>query len=578
MSDWIGAHRKPETQERIRTFVGRHNDSLTGVLILIWASYVFFHNIASYPVETDEALYAAVGRQIARTNEWFRLEHEGSPFFYKPPLFFWLMAVAIRILGENDFAVRFPSAALGLATTVLVYVAGKRLFSGRTALTAALITTTTYNMVWLAPRGKMDVELGFWMNLAFFSFLLAYREKERQLGFLVLSFLAMTIATLLKGPIGFVLPGFAGLIYLVSARKVTLIGEVPALATGVVFTVGAASVYYLLLGPDFNHYFFVVENLARITEKSEPVFFYFYMTFVDFFPWSLFLPCTAVSLWKSGRLIPGTPEFTTLVWFLSFLLLLTIPSYKEEDFLVYLVPPFALLMASSWQRDLSAPRAGADPANRCPRGALILLCVGILALLFTGPGILQKRYPGFPDMIRPAHAALGLSGFVVAVYVALRRETKAVFLTICLVAVTLTFGYLELFKPARGNYNKVKIIADAIRSIVGDAPLALSNTQGSVELLYYLDRREPTRFLAPEEIQRYFRSEKKVFALLVKDVYERIQSRSDLPITKLAEYSHRRWRLVLVENQAVKREAERNLHPPRRANPGRIARAVNGSG
>jgi len=354
MSDRVSINWKLQSREWILNFARRHNEWLALGLILLWASYVFFYNIASHPVETDEALYAAVGRQIARTNEWFRLEHEGAPFFYKPPLYFWLMALAIRILGENDFAVRFPSAALGLATTVLVYVAGKRLFSGRTALTAALITTTTYNIVWLAPRGKMDVELGFWLNLAFFCFLLAYREKDRQLGFLVLSFLAMTIATLLKGPIGVLLPGIAGLIYLLATRKFKSIGELPALATGLILTVGAAGVYYLLLGTDFNRYFFVVENLVRITQRSEPYFFYFYMIFAAFFPWSLFIPCAAVSLWKSGRLISGTPEFTALVWFLSFLLFLTIPSYKEEDFLVYLVPPFALLMARSWQDGLSA--------------------------------------------------------------------------------------------------------------------------------------------------------------------------------------------------------------------------------
>jgi len=471
------------------------------------------------------------------------------------------MAVAIRFLGENDFAVRFPSAALGLATTVLVYVAGKRLFSGRTALTAALITTTTYNMVWLAPRAKMDVELGFWMNLAFFSFLLAYREKDRHLGFLVLSFLAMTIATLLKGPIGFMLPGFAGLVYLLATRKSKTLSELPALAIGSAVLAGISSIYYLALGPDFNHYFFVVENLGRITEESKPFYFYFSMIFADLFPWSLFIPCAAIALWKSGLLKTGTHEFATLVWFLSFLLLLTLPSYKEEDFLVYLVPPFALLMASSWQRDLSTPRAEAAPTNRCRRGALILLCMGIMVLLLPGSKIIQMRFPGFPDVIRPAHSALGLSGLLVAVYVALRRGTKAIFFTICLTAMTLTFGYVELFKPARGNYNRVKIIADAIRSIVGDAPLALSYTQGSVELLYYIDRREPTRFVAPEEIPRYFRSEKKAFALLAKDVYERIQSRSDLPIKTLAEYSHRKWRLVLVENQAVKPEAERDYQP-----------------
>jgi hypothetical protein len=219
-------------------------------------------------------------------------------------------------------------------------------------------------------------------------------------------------------------------------------------------------------------------------------------------------------------------------------------------------------MADSWHRDLSAPRGGADPVNRCRTGALILLSAGIGVLLVAGPRMLQIRFPGFSAMIRPAYAALGLAGLTAALYFAWRRGTKAVLFTVCIMATTLTFAYVELFKPARGDYNKVKIIAAAIRSVVGDAPFALSHNQGSVELLYYLDRREPTRFIVPEEIQGYFRSEKKVYALLVQGVFEGIQHRSDLSIKKLAEYSHRKWRLVLVANQGVKTEAERDDQRP----------------
>jgi 4-amino-4-deoxy-L-arabinose transferase-like glycosyltransferase len=537
-----------QARQWIQAIAAPFNERWAGVFLLVWAAFVFFRNITSHPVETDEALYAAVGRQIARTNEWFRLEHEGTPFFYKPPLYFWLMAVAIKSFGENDFAVRFPSAALGLATTVLVYVAGKRLFSGRTALTAALITTTTYNLIWLAPQGKMDVELGFWLNLAFFSFLLAYREKDRQLGFLVLSFSAMTIATLLKGPIGLMLPGFAGLVYLLATRKSKTFSELPALAIGSAVLAGISSIYYLALGPDFNHYFFVVENLARITEESKPFYFYFYMIFADLFPWSFFIPCAAIALWKSGLLKSGTHEFATLLWFLSFFFFLNVPSYKEEDFLVYLVPPFALLIARSWEHVLSESKLSPAPTDRCYRASLISLSCVISFLLWIGPRTLKIRHPGFPSMISPSHFLFVLGGCLVAIYVALSQAKKTIFSTVCVIAMALTFFFAHFYRPAREQYNRVRAISYEVRSIVGDSPLVLSYTQGSTEFLYYLDRREPVRFVDREEARRLLRSDRKLFAVLLRNVYEEIKSGADFPLHKLAEYTHRHWQYVLVSN------------------------------
>ena len=45
------------------------------LLLLIWGLFVCYRHLSS-PVETDEALYAAVGRRIARTHEWVQLQYE----------------------------------------------------------------------------------------------------------------------------------------------------------------------------------------------------------------------------------------------------------------------------------------------------------------------------------------------------------------------------------------------------------------------------------------------------------------------------------------------------------------------
>jgi len=520
------------------------------LLLLIWGLFVCYRHLSS-PVETDEALYAAVGRRIARTHEWVQLQYEGSPFLYKPPLHFWLMALSTLFWGESEFAVRFPSATFGIATMVLVYYCGKILFHRGVGLTGSLVTTTTFVAVWLMRKGKMDVELGFWINLAFFAFYLAYRRENRRAGFLWFSFLSMAIATMQKGPIGILLPGFAALVYLMTVRRAKMFREIPLLALCFATFLCITGIYYGALGAEFNRYFFVVENLDRITEDSKPLLFYFYMIFADFFPWGFFLPCLGIYVWASRGLRVDGEELLTALWFVSFFLFLNIPSYKEEDFIVYLIPPFALMIARYWDRFLILGCGNLPPAeNRLLRTTLILLGLGIILGLFIGPELIQMRFPMFPRFLPQLYVLFLLMGSCAMIYAAWRQQTRMIFLSVVAVAVVMTFGVVQFYDPARGQYNTVKMIGQQLRLIVGDSPLVISPTQGTVELLYYLDRPEPVRYVgSPEEARMAFSSEQKIFALLTRDLYEKLEHRNGLSLSRLAEYTHRKWHYVLVSNR-----------------------------
>ena len=124
----------------------------------------------------------------------------------------------------------------------------------------------------------------------------AYRAGERSFGYLCLAFSAMAVGTMLKGLVG------------------VLVGE----------------------------------NLTRIFHASNSPFFYLYSILADFFPWSLFLPCACLYLWTSRFERSSEEEALLRVWFIGFFLLLNLPAGKAERFLVYLIPPFALLMARYW--------------------------------------------------------------------------------------------------------------------------------------------------------------------------------------------------------------------------------------
>ncbi|HEM62277.1 MAG TPA: hypothetical protein ENO24_08300, partial [Chloroflexi bacterium] len=79
--------------------------------------------------------------------------------FVKPghngPLYYLILHGWVRLAGDSEFSVRFPSLVCGVLGVPLVYLVG-RLWLGSTAsLTAATLATTSPYLVWYGQEGKM---------------------------------------------------------------------------------------------------------------------------------------------------------------------------------------------------------------------------------------------------------------------------------------------------------------------------------------------------------------------------------------------------------------------------------------
>ncbi|MEG4807813.1 glycosyltransferase family 39 protein [Microcoleus sp. F8-D3] len=70
-------------------------------------------------VDETEPLFAEAARQMTVTGDWITPYFNGETRFDKPPLIYWLMAVAYRTLGVNEWAVRLPSALCAIGLTCL---------------------------------------------------------------------------------------------------------------------------------------------------------------------------------------------------------------------------------------------------------------------------------------------------------------------------------------------------------------------------------------------------------------------------------------------------------------------------
>src|SRR5262249_11541392 len=97
---------------------------------LLVAGCLFFIGLGRAPLlEPDEGRNAEVAREMLVSGRWITPHFDTLPYLDKPVIVFWMVAGCIRLFGASEWAGRFPSALMAMATAVLVWMLAKRMFS-----------------------------------------------------------------------------------------------------------------------------------------------------------------------------------------------------------------------------------------------------------------------------------------------------------------------------------------------------------------------------------------------------------------------------------------------------------------
>lgn len=254
----------------------------------------------------DEARYAQVAREMAEGGHVFVPHLNGEVYSEKPPLFFWaIMASSLLTGGVGETAARLPSALAALGAALLVFAMGRRLFGRRGAWLAAAAFTTCYKILWQGRFGQIDMLLTFWVALAMWIWLLAYTERRPRL--YPLFFVVTGVATVTKGPAGFLPPLLALVAFLLICRER---GELKRFRIGRGFLLWAAVVLSwlvpagLVAGWGYVETMTLQQNLTRYADPwhhHQPFWYYLAVLPVGFFPWSFFLPAAVAVAWERLR-------------------------------------------------------------------------------------------------------------------------------------------------------------------------------------------------------------------------------------------------------------------------------------
>lgn len=377
--------------------------------LVVLGLLLFVVNLGAYPLYTKgEPREAVTVLDIATGGGVILPMRAGVEIPSKPLLMHWLAALlALLFGGVNEWTVRLPSAVFAIAGVVACYWYVRCLFDARSGLIAALILATTIQYLQAGSGARVDMTLTFFMEVAFFEFLMMAEGLTRRK---ILLYVALAMAVLTKGPVAVVLPGAVALVWIITQwrwRVLTNIG----LGRGVVIVLVLAGWWYVAAtivgGWAFIDKQILAENFLRFTggasfHQGHVHRFYFLELALmgGFMPWTPFLALVLVRAARAPRKM--TPRLIyLLVWLAVVLLFYSLAHSKRGVYLLALYPALAAIIALYLSDAIDSAGESAAMVNFfSPAYGAVIAIVGAgalfgLALLWIFPSALSGIFAVF---------------------------------------------------------------------------------------------------------------------------------------------------------------------------------------
>ena len=113
-------------------------------IMLLAACAIFFINLTASGYANEFYSAAAQAGSVSwKAFLWGSLDSGNAITVDKPPAALWLMALSVRILGLNSFAILLPEALMGVATTYLLYATLRRYWGNWAGIVTGFIFMLT---------------------------------------------------------------------------------------------------------------------------------------------------------------------------------------------------------------------------------------------------------------------------------------------------------------------------------------------------------------------------------------------------------------------------------------------------
>lgn len=242
----------------------------------------------------DEINFAESAREMIESSDYMRVQINYSPFWEKPPLFFWLQVAAMKVFGINEFAARFPNALIGVICLLTFYFIGKKHFSPKFGMIWAVVFFGSLLPHIYFKSGIIDPVFNFFIFLSiYYMVLVVGKSGKRIVKYALLAGFFSGLSVVTKGPVGFLLLGLTFTVY-VSIKRFKVFPKFSHILVfffGFIFTIGAwLSIELAQNGWDvlvqFIEYQVELFN-SGVAGHEQPFYYHFVVVFFGCFPMSI---------------------------------------------------------------------------------------------------------------------------------------------------------------------------------------------------------------------------------------------------------------------------------------------------
>jgi 4-amino-4-deoxy-L-arabinose transferase-like glycosyltransferase len=389
----------------------------------------------------DEPRYAWIARDMMESGDWITPRLYGSPWFEKPPLYYWGAALSFKLFGVSETSARLPSAISALLATLALAWLAWRVYGSAAARWLLLLLPSSAGMIGFSHAAATDMPFSAMLTCAMAPAAvllglvpLAREDREsnqdpnrsfasdlsRNAFFITAALFGLFLgyAMLAKGPAAIILSGGAVACWAAYTKrwKDTLRLLHPIAIT--VFCIVALPWYVLcaIRNPDFLRVFILEHNFKRFLtpefQHIQPFWYYAGIVLIALLPWTpalLWAMATGIrSLFRGARL--SAMSCFLLSWALFCLVFFTISRSKLPGYILPAIPAIGLLLARSITKFGPERRWSFAITSLLPGIALAVLFFE----LFSHNDQILKKAVAYTPAVELAVAAMGAANILLA--------------------------------------------------------------------------------------------------------------------------------------------------------------------
>jgi len=264
------------------------------LLILFLLSCIFFPiAIGSVHLfDWDEVNFAEIAREMIVNENYLNVQINYQPFWEKPPLFFWLQALSMKIFGINEFASRFPNVIVGIVSILSLFYIGKKFITEKFGFIWGLSYIGSFLPHFYFKSGIIDPLFNLFIFLSIYYFYL-YQEKYNKKNLFIASILS-GLAILTKGPVAILIIILVVLFFVIYKWKTIKIKILDLIIAGLIICI-ITSFWFIseiINGGGIELFKEFIAYQIRLFTSSEaghgePFYYHFIVLFFGCFPISL---------------------------------------------------------------------------------------------------------------------------------------------------------------------------------------------------------------------------------------------------------------------------------------------------